>query len=320
VLGKIHDAGLARLRESGTFDLVERPDNPPDLMRQVRDADAIIVRTTPINIPLLDEAGKLKLVARHGVGYDAVNVAALTERGIPLALVGDVNSNAVAEHTLALMLALAKRVVAYDGAIRRGEFSVRDSFEATELSGRAVLILGFGRIGRRVAQLCAAFGMEVVVYDPIVPAAEVEARGCRAVSDFVEALPEADYVSIHAPKLPGAEHLIGEAELRRMRGSAFLVNVSRGGMVDEAALVRALDEGRLSGAGLDVFEREPLPGDHPLARNEKIVLSPHSAAFTQECARRMSIACAQNVIAFAAGRLDPQLVVNPEVLRESRNA
>ncbi len=314
VLGKIHDAGVNRLREAGTFEIVERPDNPPDLFEQARDTDAIIVRTTPINPPLLIAARTLKLVARHGVGYDAVDVAALTGRGIPLALVGDVNSTAVAEHTLALMLSLAKRVPTYDKAIRSGHYAVRDSFAATELAGRTVLVLGFGRIGRLVAKLSAAFGMDVLVYDPVVPRADVEAQGYRSAADVAQALPAADYVTIHAPKIPGAKHLIGNAEIERMKAGAFLINVSRGGMVDEEALVRALEEKRLAGAGLDVFEEEPLPPDHPLARNEKVVLSPHSAAFTQECAERMALACAENVIAFAAGRLDPRLVVNPEVL------
>jgi D-3-phosphoglycerate dehydrogenase / 2-oxoglutarate reductase len=314
VLGKIHADGIARLSEPGTFRPIERPDNASDRMEQARDADAIIVRTTRVDRALLDNAPRLKLVARHGVGYDAVDVAALTEKRIPLALVGDVNSTAVAEHTLGLMLALAKHIASYDRAIRAGNFAARDSFSARELAGRTILIFGFGRIGRQVARLCRAFNMTVVVFDPFLTAADVEAQGCRAVADFREALSEADFVSLHAPKLPDTQYLIGRSELAQMKRGGWLINVSRGGMVDEQALVEAVQSGHLSGAALDVFESEPLPADHPLAREERIVLSPHSAAFTDECARRMAVACAENVIACAAGRLDPSLVVNGEVL------
>jgi D-3-phosphoglycerate dehydrogenase len=317
VLGKIHADGIERLRQAGDFRLIERPDSPPELMEQAKDADAIIVRTTRIDRALLDQAPRLKLVARHGVGYDAVDVAALTERGIPLALVGDVNSIAVAEHTLGLMLALAKQLVGYDRAIRADNFAVRNSFSARELSGRTILIVGFGRIGRQVGRLCRAFNMAVIIFDPFVAAADIEAEGCHAVADFKEALGEADFVSLHAPKLPDTQYLIGRAELSQMKGGAWLVNVSRGGMVDEQALVDAVQSEQLGGAALDVFESEPLSADHALAREERIILSPHSAAFTEECASRMAVACAGNVIACAAGRLDAALVVNREVLQRA---
>ncbi len=315
VLGKIHADGIERLKQAEDFRLIELPDNAPDLMQKAKDADAIIVRTTRIDRKLLEQTPRLQIVARHGVGYDAVDVAALTERGIPLALVGDANSIAVAEHTLALMLALAKQVVRYDRAIRTGNYAVRDSFDARELSGRTILIVGFGRIGRAVARLCRAFGMAVIVFDPFVAAAAVEAEGCRAVVDFRDVLGEADFVSVHAPKLPDTQYLIGAGELSQFKPGAWLINVARGGMVDEGALLEAVQSGRLGGAALDVFESEPLPPVHPLAREERIVLSPHSAAFTEECARRMALACAENVIACAGGQLDPALVVNGEVLR-----
>jgi D-3-phosphoglycerate dehydrogenase len=315
VLGKIHADGIERLKRAENFHLIERPDNATDRMEQAKNADAIIVRTTRIDRTLLEHAPRLKIVARHGVGYDAVDVAALTERGIPLALVGDVNSTAVAEHTLALILALAKQVVRYDGAIRAGNYAVRDSFDSRELAGRTILIVGFGRIGRQVARLCHVFNMAVIVFDPFVAAADIEAEGCRPVMDFGEVLGEADFVSLHAPKLPDTQYLIGQSELAQLKRGGWLINVARGGMVDEQALVEAVQSGQLSGAALDVFESEPLPPDHPLAREERIVLSPHSAAFTDECGRRMAVACAENVIACGEGRLDPALVVNGEVLR-----
>ena len=298
--------------------MIERPDNPPDLLTLASETDAIIVRTTRIDRPVIAAAGMLKLVARHGVGYDAVDVDALSERNIPLALVGDVNSTAVAEHALALMLDVAKFTTAYDRAIRQGEFRIRDRFAAVELSGRTVLIIGLGRIGRKVAALCRAFGMTVLGSDPFVSSEDAERLGITSVEDWRQRLPYVDVVTIHAPKLPGEGFLIGADELRAMKPGAILINVSRGGMVDEAALIQALDKGRLMGAGLDVFEREPLPADDPLARHPWVVLSPHSAAFTQDCARRMSLACAENVIACSDGKLDPALVVNLQVLHQGK--
>ena len=314
VLGKIHEAGIERLKHSGGFEVIERKDNPQDLHSAAADADMIIVRTTKIDQALLDHSPRLKLVARHGVGYDAVDVAALTARNVPLALTGDVNSTAVAEHALALMLAVAKQVVRYDRAIREDNFAIRDGFSAFELSGRTLLIIGLGRIGRKVARLAQAFGMQVIASDPFVSASDAEQIGVGYVADWRPSLSRADFVSIHAPKLPDTRYLVGAPELAAMKPGSVLVNVSRGGMVDETALVEMLERGHLAGAGLDVFEHEPLPADDPLARHPGVVLSPHSAAFTQECAMRMSLACADNVISFIAGKLDPSVVVNRQIL------
>ena len=314
IFGKINDAGTERLKAAGRYDLIERPDHADDRIAVASRADAIIVRMTKIDAELVDAAPKLAFVARHGVGYDTVDVEALTRRGIPLALTGDVNSGAVAEHTLALMLALAKRIPAFDQAVRMGRFSIRDSFSACELDGRTVLLVGFGRIGRKVARLCHAFGMAVLVVDPFVDASEIESLGHRLAKDLDSALEQADFVSLHAPKGPDTIHLIGKAQIERMRPGAFLINVSRGGLVDEAVLLAALDAGRLGGAALDVFEVEPPSDDYALLKHPGMVLTPHSAAFTRECSARMALACADNVIAFASGQVDPELVVNPETL------
>ncbi len=314
VLGKIHGAGIDRLAEAN-FTLRELPDHPADLMDHVGAADAIIVRMTRIDAATIAAAPGLRIVARHGVGYEAVDVAALTARRIPLALVGDVNCGAVAEHTLALMLGLAKRLCAYDRATRDGNFAIRDTFSAGELAGKTVLVVGFGRIGRAVARLCSVFGMNVIAADPFVDAAAAEAAGYRHVVDFREALGRVDYVTVHVPKAPGAGHLIGAAEIAAMKPEAALLNLSRGGVVDEAALHASLVAGRLRGAALDVFEDEPPGPGNPLFALDSVIVSPHCAAFTEECARRMALACADNVLAAFDGRLDPDLVVNREVLR-----
>lgn len=313
VLGKIHPAGIEKLAGAG-FDVREFPDHPPELLDHAPAADAIVVRMTRITAAVVEAAPNLRIVARHGVGYEAVDVAALTGRGIPLALVGDVNSAAVGEHTLALMLGLAKRLVAYDQATRRGDFAIRDSFSARELSGRTALVVGFGRIGRAVAQRCAAFGMRVIAADPFVEKSAVEQAGYAHVADFREALGEADYLCIHVPKAADGSYLVGAPELAAMKPEASVLNLSRGGVVDEAALRDALANGRLRGAALDVFEDEPPGPDNPLFELDNVIVSPHSAAFTEECVRRMALACADNVIAAFGGTLNPELVVNREVL------
>jgi D-3-phosphoglycerate dehydrogenase len=316
IFGKIAAAGEERLRKDGRFSIASFPDHPPERLQAAADADAIIVRMTAIDRELVETAGRLKIVARHGVGYDTVDVPALTRCGIPLALTGDVNSSAVAEHTLALMLALVKRVTAYDRAMRAGDFGIRDSFSARELTGRTVLLVGYGRIGRKVAHLARAFAMKVVVLDPFVDEAVAKAEGIDVVADLHQGLSKADIVSVHAPKTPETTHIINEAALKAMRPDAYVINVARGGLVDETALLAALDTGEIAGAALDVFEKEPPADDSPLLKHEKLVLSPHSAAFTAECADRMALACAENVIGFFDGTIDRSLVVNPETLQE----
>ncbi len=314
VLGQIHRDGIEQMRREVAADVVELPDHAPKLMDEVADCDAIVVRMTRIDEPVIAAAPRLRVVARHGVGYDTVDVAALTRHGIPLALVGDVNSTAVAEHTLALMLALAKRIVTYDRELRAGNFAVRDGFSATELADKTALLLGFGRIGQATARLCAAFGMRVLIYDPFVAAESLAASPHQHVTEFVPYLGAADYVSIHVPRLPETRHLIGAPELAAMKPTAALLNVSRGGIVDEVALADALAGQRIGGAGLDVFETEPPAADSALLRSDRVVVTPHSAAFTGECARRMALACAGNVAAALAGHLDPAVVVNRETL------
>jgi D-3-phosphoglycerate dehydrogenase len=264
----------------------------------------------PANV--IAKAGRLKIVSRHGVGYDAVDVEALNRRGIPLAVVGDVNTRSVAEHTLTLMLALAKRTLAYDAAVRDGDWGFRNSLEAIELNGRTLLVIGFGRIGRAVGALATAFGMRVLAYDPLLSASAIEAAGAEAAKRLDDALGEADVVTIHMPG--NGRTLLGAAELARLKPTALIINTARGGIVDEAALAAALAQGRLGGAALDVFASEPPAADQPLAKSARTVLTPHAAALTQEGAARMSFDAARNIIEFFAGRIDPKLVVNAEAI------
>lgn len=309
VAGKVHPDGLA---------LLKRPDVDLDYVEEVsaasyrpylKDADAILIRTQPLSGEFIAEAPNLKIVSRHGVGYDAVDVKTLNGRGIPLAVVGDVNSRAVAEHATMLMLAAARRTVLFDRKTRNGEWNYRNSLDMDELDGRSLLVVGFGRIGRRLAQIGAVLGMDVSAYDSFQPDDAIEAQGVRAVKELADGLREADVVSLHVPKV-GDRALIGRDELALMKRSAILINTARGGLIDEQALADALNDGRLAAAGLDVFEDEPPTGANPLLGCERAILSPHNAGLTTACARRMAIAAAQNILDHFAGTLDPSLVVN----------
>lgn len=308
VAGKIHDDGLALLRSNGnfTFDLVNEI-SVESFVPFLGKAEAIILRTQPFTAAELTRAPDLKIVSRHGVGYDAVDAKALDARAIPLTIVGDVNSRAVAEHTLMLMLAAARRTVAHDHASRGGQWNVRNRFETTELDGKTLLLFGFGRIGKRVAQLAQAFGMTVLAHDPY--ASGFEAAGVEAVTGIDAALARADYVSLHVPALAGGA-VIGAREMALMKPAATIINAARGGLVDEAALDAALREGRLAAAALDVFAEEPPKPDHPLLANPKVTISPHAAGLTDECAARMAKSSVQNIFDFFAGTLDRRLIVN----------
>ena len=286
-----------------------------ELADKIVDADGVTIRTSPLPAAVIERALRLKVVSRHGVGYDNIDVDALTRRGIPLAIAADANATAVAEHTLYFMLALAKQGPRYDRATREGQWAVRNSLDAVDLLGRRVLIMGFGRIGREVAQRCAAFGMAVMVYDPYVQANVIEAAGdCRSVPDFEAVLGETDVLTVHMPLGTDSRGLIGAAELAALPAHAFVINAARGGIIDETALHDALTSGKIAGAGLDVFDEEAPPENHPLFALENVILSPHSAGLSKEAALRMAISTARNVLAGIDGKLDRSMVVNREVL------
>ncbi|HEY7763820.1 MAG TPA: hydroxyacid dehydrogenase [Aestuariivirgaceae bacterium] len=314
VIGKIHERGIEVLETRRGIDVEQMGSlDEAGMCKAAERADAILIRTSRLSKAAIEGAKRLKVVARHGVGYDNIDVEALTMRGIPLALVGNVNSISVAEHALYLLLACMKDGMSYDRAMRRGAWSVRDSLGARDLSGKTLLIVGFGRIGREVAARAKAFGMKISAYDPWVSAIGPDEQ-IRFHTDLQAAVKEADAVSLHLPLTPGTAKLFSRALIETMKPDAVLVCTARGGLIDETALAEALKAGRLKAAGLDVFETEPPPLDHPLFGLDTVILSPHSAALTDECAQRMAVVSAQNCLDGLDGRLNPALLANPEVL------
>ncbi|MGI9500067.1 MAG: hydroxyacid dehydrogenase [Geminicoccaceae bacterium] len=315
IIQPFHDDGMALLEARGdiVYDIVDGG-SIEDMHAKIVDADGVTIRTALLPAEVLERGERLKVVSRHGVGYDNVDLAELNRRGIPMALTADANATSVAEHVLFMMLHLAKQGARYDRKTRNGGWAVRNSLETVDIGGRRILIVGFGRIGKEVAKLCQAFRMQVSVFDPYVPTDVIQAAGCQPVGDFRSVLPDTDVVTMHMPLTDATRNMIGEAELLALPAHAFLINCARGGIVDETALHAALTSGRIAGAGLDVFEQEPPAGDHPLFALENVILSPHSAGLTMECAKRMAVSTARNVLAGIDGTLDPAMVVNRDVL------
>lgn len=314
VTDEIRQAGLDVLtqRNDVVIDRCWNRGSEADLIDRVVNADAILVGTTPITGRIIEAGRVLKVISRRGVGYDNIDLAALRRRKIPLTIIGSANASTVAEHTLSFILALAKQTIAYDRATRAGNWRFRDSLLALDLFGKTLLLVGFGRVGRAVAVRASAFGMRVVVYDPFVSEKVFGEFRAEPVINLLDGLAICDFLSVHVPLIQQTAGLIGRRELAAMKQTAFIISTSRGGVVDEDELVNALRMGLIRGAGLDVFNEEPLPQDHPLLGLENVILSPHSAALTAECAQRMDEVAARNCLDGIDGKLDPSLIVPNE--------
>ena len=311
--------GRVLLRERDDIELVEFPNmiSAKDfeaMLRQQAPVHGVALGATRFGEPELEASMDMKVVTRIGVGYDAVDIPALSRRKIPLMVAGTANSPSVAEQALFMMLTLAKRAVEMHSIVKDGKWGHRLGMLPFDLFGKTVLIIGFGRIGTRTAKRCLAMEMSVLVYDPYKPAAEIKAAGCEPVSDLDAALPRADFVSIHCPKTPETVGMFNAARLKRMKPTAYLINTARGGIVDEAALHAALVSGSLAGAGLDVFEQEPPPSGHSLFDLPNVIMAPHVAGVTREAVDRMSEQTARNILSALDGEPIRQNVINQDVL------
>ena len=276
-------------------------------------ADAVIVRLFHIGEAELARSPKLKVIAKHGVGVDNIAVAAATARKLPVLFTPDANTNAVAEHAIALMLALAREIAPAALAVTEGRFGDRGQYQGVELAGKTLGVVGLGRIGSRVAEIAAnGFGMRVFAYDPLLPAA-ISRPPAHLVASLDALLSEVDFLSLHVPLSPKTRHLINAEALARLKHQCRIVNTSRGAIIDEAALAAALQAGMLAGAALDVFEAEPLLPDHPLCRVPNTLLTPHISSSTEEALERMETDAAAGVLDVLGGRR-PKFPVNPEVL------
>ena len=311
--------GRALLAERDDIELIEFPN-----LISAADFEALLKTHAPVHgVALgatrfgeteLEAAKDMKVVTRIGVGYDAVDVPALSRRKIPLMVVGIANSPSVAEQALFMMLTLAKRANELHALVKDGQWSTRLGKLPYDLFGKTVLIIGFGRIGTRTAKRCLAMEMNVLVYDPYLPAVEIRDAGYEMVADLDAALPRADFVSIHCPKTPETVGMFNAARLKRMKPQAYLINTARGGIIEEAALYDALTSGKLAGAGLDVFAQEAPPVPNPLFELPNVIIAPHVAGVTWEAVDRMSEQTARNILSALDGAPIRQNVINQDVL------
>ncbi|MGP9811004.1 hydroxyacid dehydrogenase [Rhodopseudomonas sp. NSM] len=315
----LSERGRALFAERADVDVIEFSNmiSAPDfeaLLKTEAPVHGVALGATRFGEAELEASRDMKVVARIGVGYDAVDVPALSKRKVPLMIAGTANSPSVAEQALFMMLTLAKRGVELHALVKTGAWATRLGLLPFDLFGKTVLIVGFGRIGTRTAKRCLAMEMTVLVYDPYVPAAAIEAAGCEPVPDLDAALPRADFVSLHCPKTPETTGMFDAARLSKMKATAYLINTARGGIVVEQALYDALVAGRLAGAGLDVFEVEPPPLGHKLFDLPNVIIAPHVAGVTREALDRMGEQTARNILSALDGAPIAANVVNQDVL------
>ena len=303
----LSEAGLALLRRDFQVDVREDLTDPEALAAAIGPYDALIVRSqTRVTARVLEAGERLKVVARAGIGLDNVDVEAATRRGILVVNAPQSNIVSAAEHTIALLLAQARNIPQAHAALRAGRWE-RARYQGVELAGKTLGIVGLGRVGAMVAQRALAFGMRVIAHDPYVPRERAREMGVDLMPSLEALLVQSDFVSLHLPRTPQTEGLIGAHELSLMKEGARLVNTARGGIVDEEALAKAVADGHLGGAALDVFAQEP-PGDSPLFHLENVVVTPHLGAATVEAQDKAGTQIAEMVRLALAGEFVPYAV------------
>ncbi|MFQ5996440.1 MAG: hydroxyacid dehydrogenase [Dehalococcoidales bacterium] len=309
----IYEDGLAILRKGA--EVIYLPELPGQtLWGVIKEAQGVAVRVSKITADLLAQADNLKIIAKHGVGYDNIDVEAATQRHIVVVNTPEANAESVAEHNLGLMLSISKNITTTDRVLRQNRLRRREDYTGVELKDKKLGLIGLGKIGSELARKCKiAFDMKVIAYDPYVPKERAEQQGYTKVEKLDEVLGEADYVVICVPLTKETANLIGARELGLMKANAFLVNSSRGGIVDETALYDCLVKGKIAGAALDVFSQEPPPAEHPLLGLDNFIATPHIGGVTEEAMRRMAITVAEEILRVLRGER-PKYPVNPQVL------
>lgn len=304
-------AGYEYLRKHGYEAVDGRGFTEEDIITDIRDCDALIVRTARITRQIFDAAPKLKILARHGAGYDGVDLAAAREHGVLVCTAGGANAISVAELTIFYMLYCSRNFKKVQNLYLQDYRQAKMGVPKTELEGKTLGLVGLGNIGKLVAQKAAlGFDMTVLAYDPFAKGAGLPDY-IRMVEDRDEIFKRSDYVSLHVPATTETVHSVSDREFGLMKPTAYLINAARGSIVDEAALYRALQEEKIAGAGLDVLEQEPIDPSNPLVAMDNVLTAPHIGGATKEASSRSSVACAQAIDDFFAGRT-PKFVV-PEL-------
>ncbi len=293
------------------FEVIIAPDESKEtLMGLVKDVDGMIVRLAQIDKDIISNGKNLKIIAKHGAGVDNIDVKFATECGICIVNTGNANSLSVAEHTIAAMMAVFKRITIIDKALRNGNWFIKNDNRSLDFTGKTLGLIGVGSIGSEVARMAInGFQMKVLAYDPYIDKKKAAAKGIEIRNSLEEVFKIADVISIHLPLTLETKGLINRKLLFMLKPTAVFINFARGEVVDEEALLELLKEGKIYGAALDAFCREPLPDNSPFLKLENVILSPHGASFTEECRSRMSKYLAEDIIAFFEGK-KPARVVN----------
>lgn len=309
---KIHENAVALLGEH--FEVVQGTSTAEDeIIRQAQGCSAILVRSASITAKIMNAIPTLRVVAKHGIGVDNIDVDAATKKEILVVNAPLSNINAVAEHTVTLLLSLSKHLVRMDRITRDGQFSRRNAFPTVELSGCTVGLLGLGKIARLVAKKLSGFGMNLIGSDPFVTQEDVAELGITVVTNE-ELYARSDFLCVHAPLIPSTRHMLGADEFRAMKPTAFVINAARGPVIDEPALIEALRAGEIAGAGLDVFEAEPPEPDNPLFTMDNVIVSPHNAALSDGALLAMAMDSATGIVEYLT-KQPVSYPVNPTVLK-----
>ena len=306
IIQPIHQEGIKLLQNNSEYEyeIVENTDIN-FLKNKIKDCDGVSIRTANLSGEVIDAGDNLKIISRHGVGYDNIDLEASKKKNITLAITATANAVAVAEHVMFMILNISKMGNMYDETVKNGNFNKRNKLPKTvELWNKNILIAGFGRIGKALIKRCLGFEMNVFIYDPYVSEETIKNQGGKKVENLIKASMDMDIVSLHIPLNEETKNIINYELLKSMKKNCIIINAARGGILNEVDLDRALNEGLIFGAGLDVFETEPPSKNNPLLKNKKVFLSPHAAAFTEECMTRMGKETIQNIIDFFDGNLE----------------
>ena len=311
VIEEIHKDGLELLENHPDYEYELITDvSETNLINKLPDFDACTLRVSKLDEKILKHCSKLKAISRHGVGFDNVDLNYIKKNNISLLITATANAVAVAEHVISMFLSLSKSISKYDEEVRKGNFKLNaDKIQTFELLNKNILIAGFGRIGKKLISRCLAFDTNVYIYDPYVDEKIIKKFGGIKVDKIEDGLKKADYVSLHMPLTNETKNLINYSVLKTMKKNSIIINTARGGIINELELEKALNEGLIFGAALDVFSKEPVEKDNPLLKNKKVILSPHSATFTDECTSRMGIETTKNIIDFFENKIDKSMIV-----------
>ncbi len=311
IIQKVHEKGMELINSHPNFDVEVTDDTSVEnLKSKIKDCDGASIRIAKLSGEVINEAKNLKIISRHGVGYDNIDLKTAKERDIKIAITANANAVTVAEHVMFVLLNIAKRRELYHTTVKEGNFKDRNKLPKTiEVWKKNFLIMGFGRIGKALIKRCLGFEMNVYVYDPFVDKDIIDKLGGKKVNNIEEAVKTMDVISLHMPLTEKTENLINYNLLKTMKKNCIIINAARGGIINEEDLNKALNEDLIFGAGIDVFKQEPPENDNPLLKNDKVYLSPHTAAFTNECMTRMGVETIQNIIDYFDDTLEKSKIV-----------